>query len=167
MISFIGCLSSCLKIFKITVDEPNYHRLTRLLCLLSPLEFLELCSPYRLGDELFTVLCASAQSPLFLPQLQSLEFVCEFYSPWKSLHQILALSHWPSLRVKINTQICLFLRHIKDESAELLLELVDKGFDLRIAVNGKNLLPSEIQRGNRFREAGCRITPLYILYIKF
>jgi hypothetical protein len=76
------------------------------LCLLSSLEFLELRSPtYRPSDELLPVLWASAQSPLFLPRLQSLEFACEFYSPWKYLHHIFTLSHRQSLRVKIDSKL--------------------------------------------------------------
>jgi hypothetical protein len=132
MISFIGCLS-CLKIFKITVEEPDYHPVTRLLCLLPSLEFLQLRGPtYRPSDELLPVLWASAQSPLFLPRLQSLEFACEFYSPWKYLHLIFTPSHRQSLRVKIDSKHNWFLREIKDEGMKILLELVDKGFDLRV-----------------------------------
>jgi hypothetical protein len=133
MISFIGCLSSRLKIFKITVDEPDYHPVTRLLCLLSSLEFLKLRSPtYRPSDELLPVLWASAQSPLFLPRLQSLEFACEFYSPWKYLHLLFTPSHWQSLRVKIDSKLNWLLREIKDEGMKILLELVEKGFDLKV-----------------------------------
>jgi len=131
MIPFIRCLSSHLKIFKITVDESDYHRVTELLCLLSSIEFLKLRNPtYRPGDELLHMLCASSQSPLFLPQLQSLEFVCEFHSPWKSLHHIFTLSYRQTLRVKIDSRFNFLLRKIKDESMAILLELVEKGFDL-------------------------------------
>jgi hypothetical protein len=136
MISFIGCLSSHLRTFKITVDESDYHRVTEVLCPLSSLEFLELRSPTcRPSDELLPVLCASAQSPLFLPQLQSLEFACEFYSPWKFLHDIFTLSHWQTLRVKIDSRFNFLLRKMKDESMTILLELVEKGFDLIIVIS--------------------------------
>jgi hypothetical protein len=134
MISFIGCLSSRLKIFKITVNEPDYNRIPRLLFHLPSLEFLsmELRTTCTQSDEFFNVLCASAQSPLFLPKLQSLEFACEFYSPWKSLHQIFTLPHRQSLKVKIKSRFKLFLYEIKDENMKMLQELLEKGFDLSI-----------------------------------
>jgi len=133
MISFGGYLS-CLKIFKITMNEPDSHRVPRLLCPLSSLEFLsiELRTTCIQSDEFLSVLCASAQSPLFLPQLQSLEFACEFHTPWNSLHQIFTLPHRQFLKVKIKTLIRLLLRGIQDENMKILQELLEKGFDLSI-----------------------------------
>ena len=62
MISFIGCLSSRFKIFKIAVNEPDYHQVPRLLSFLSSLEFLsmELCTPHTPSDELLNALCSFA-----------------------------------------------------------------------------------------------------------
>ena len=134
MISFIGCLSSRFKIFKIAVNEPDYHQVPRLLSFLSSLEFLslELCTPHTPSDELLNALCSFAQSSLFLPQLQSLELACEFYSPWKSLHQIFTLPHRQHLKVKIKTLFGHLLYHSKDENMKIVQELVEKGFDLSI-----------------------------------
>jgi hypothetical protein len=138
MISFIGRSSSRPKIFKISIDDLDYHRVTPLLCSLSSLESLELRS-YSWSGNFFNGLCASAESPLFLPHLQSLEFSGQLTSPLcKCVLQIFALRplpHRQSLRVKINARF--FHRNdFEDETAKLLLELVDKGFDLSI-VDGK------------------------------
>ena len=69
---------------------------------------------------------------LFLPQLQSLELACEFYSPWKSLHQIFTLPHRQHLKVKIKTLFGHLLYHSKDENMKIVQELLEKGFDLSI-----------------------------------
>ena len=78
------------------------------------------------------MLCASSQSPLFLPHMQSLECVCEASGsfPWDSLPQILVLLRWRSLRVKVN--VFDGWGDIADESAKLLRELIDKGFDVSV-----------------------------------
>jgi hypothetical protein len=129
MISFIGCLSSCLTIFKISIDEIDYHQVTRLLSNLSSLKVLELRAVDRPPtDDFFSLLCSSAQSPLYLPHLQSLNFLCAYDFPWLSLPQIFDLSRWQTLRVKVNTQ----LSYLDCKIAKLFLELVDKGVDLRI-----------------------------------
>ena len=135
MISFIGYLSSYLKTFKISIDKVDYHQLTRLLSHLSSLESLELCAVrHPLTGELISLLCASAQSPLYLPYLKSLEFVCKFPFPWESLPQIFApTSRWQSLRVRVNN---VYPRLFKEKTTKLLLELIDKGFDLRVIGKG-------------------------------
>jgi hypothetical protein len=138
MISFIGRLSSRLRILKISIDKLDYHQVTTLLCSLSSLESLELRS-YSWSGEIFNGLRASAESPLFLPHLQSLEFVGQLDSPlWKCVLQLFALPRWQSLRVKITDPF--YYRYqrqqFEDETAKLLLEMVDKGFDLSI-VDGK------------------------------
>jgi hypothetical protein len=138
MISFVRSLSSCLKIFKISIDTVDYPQCPGLLFHLPSLEFLELrCT--RDGPrtkELISLLCASAtQSPLFLPHLQSLEFGSNWYFPWESLPQIFAQPRWQSLRVRVNTQAFPFNKILK-----LLWELVDQGFDLRVVQNGKDWL---------------------------
>ena len=149
MISFIGRLSSRLKTFKITIDELNYHQLPALLCPLSSLESLELRSfTHRSTGPLFDALSTSAQSPLFLPHLQSLEFGGRISSPlWKCVLQIFALSHRQSLRVKINGR---FGYHypFEDETAKRLLELVDRGFDLSIGDDKIDLLQKYKERNS-------------------
>jgi hypothetical protein len=126
MIPFIGYLSS-LKIFKISTGVLAYHKIIGSLSHLPSLESLELCIvfPKHKIDELFDLLI----DPLFLPRLQSLEFVCRSSAPWQSLPQIFASSHWRSLRVKVNIRPGY---NIVDETAQLLRELVDEGFDLSI-----------------------------------
>ena len=133
MISFAGCSSSSLKIFKISIDRIDYHQVTRLLSHLSSIEFLEL-STGRLppSEELFSLLCASAESSLYLPHLQSLEFVSEFYFNWEYLPQIFALSRWQSLRVRVRINRRLRLDGIEDQTVKLLLGLVDEGIDLTV-----------------------------------
>ena len=128
MISPLGYLSSCLKIFKISSNWVYTHQLNRLLWDLSSLEFLELRIGHMRIEDL-DFLSISAQSPLFLPHLQTLEFICESPFPWESLPQIFAPSHRRSLTVNVNSKSC----HLyDDETRNLLLELVDKGFDLRV-----------------------------------
>jgi len=108
MISFIGYLSSYLKTFKISIDKVDYHQLTRLLSHLSSLESLELCAVrHPLTGELISLLCASAQ---FAPT-----------------------SRWQSLRVRVNN---VYPRLFKEKTTKLLLELIDKGFDLRVIGKG-------------------------------
>jgi len=129
MISFIGCLSSCLNVFKISIDKIDYHQFTRLLSNLSSLKVLELRAVDQPPtDEFFSLLCSSAQSPLYLPHLQSLNFLCAYDFPWLSLPQIFILSRWQTLRVKVNTQ----LGYLDCEIAKSFLALVDKGVDLRV-----------------------------------
>ena len=148
MMSFVGCLSStCLKIFKISIDMVDYQQVARFLSHLSSLEFLELrsihCSP---TDGLFSLLCASTKSPAFLPHLQSLEFLCNFGFPWDFLPQIIALSYWKALRVKVNIRVGDLFSD--EETAKLLLELVDKGLDLSIIQRGKFDLLQEYREGS-------------------
>ena len=135
VIKFIECFSSRLRTFKTGIGDRylrDENRLPALLHLLSSLEFLELRSYERSGEKFFNVLCASAQSPLFLPQLQSLELAGQRSRPmWECVFQIFAISHRQSLRVKVNSG-----DYIEDETLKQLLELDDKGFDLSI-VNGK------------------------------
>ena len=129
MITFIGCLSSCLAILKISIDKINYHQVTRLLSNLSSLKVLELRAFDRPPtDDFFSLLCSSAQSPLYLPHLQSLNFLCAYDFPWLSVPQIFVLSRWRTLRVKVNTQ----LTYLDCKIAKLFLELVGKGVDLRV-----------------------------------
>ena len=129
MITFIGCLSSCLAILKISIDKINYHQVTRLLSNLSSLKVLELRAFDRPPtDDFFSLLCSSAQSPLYLPHLQSLNFLCAYDFPWLSVPQIFVLSRWRTLRVKVNTQ----LTYLDCRIAKLFLELVGKGVDLRV-----------------------------------
>jgi len=135
--SFIGCLSSCLKIFKVSVDVVPYHHITALLYRLSSLEFLELrfvSGALDPPDILLNLICASAQSPLFLPCLQTLEFVCRYSFPFEDLPRIFAPGHWQSLRVNIDIRFP-FLHDIY--RAANLLELVHKGFDLSIVGDGE------------------------------
>ena len=75
------------------------------------------------------MLCASGESPLFLPHMQSLEFVCETSGsfPWDSLRQLFVSSRWRSLRVKVNGW-----HDAEGESVDLLRESIDEGFDLSI-----------------------------------
>jgi hypothetical protein len=144
MIAFIGCLSSCLQIFKINADKIDYHQVTRLLSHLSSLKVLELRAVDRPPtDEFFGLLCASAQSPQYLPHLQSLEFLCKFDFPWKSLPQIFALPRWQSLKVRVKP---LALLAIDDKDMDLLLELTDKGFDFRVIRDGKDWLQEYMKR---------------------
>jgi hypothetical protein len=149
MISFIGRLSSRLKIFKISIDEVNYHRVTTLLRSLSSLESLELRS-YSWSGNFFDILSASAQSPLFLPHLQSLEFAGELSSPvWTFVLQIFALSHRQSLRVKINAGFGPGCRpDFEDETAKPLLDLVNNGFHLSIVGDGNTDLLQKYKERN-------------------
>jgi len=107
MVSFVRYLSSCLKIFKIGIDECDYCQIPRFLSYLPSLDFLELPSAKKKPPtaELISLLCASAQSPLYLPHLQSLELVSDFYFAWESLPQIFALSCWQTLRVRVHTGV--------------------------------------------------------------
>ena len=133
MISFVGCSSSCLKVFKVSIDRTDYHQVTRFLSHLSSIEFLELCTGRRPpSEELFSLLCASAESPLYLPHLQSLEFVSEFYFNWEYLPQIFALSRWQSLKVRVRINRRLRLDGIEDQTVRLFLGLVDEGIDLTV-----------------------------------
>jgi hypothetical protein len=77
MTSFIVYSSSCLKIFKMGIYNLDCHQVTGLLSHLPSLEFLELrsaCAWLRKPPiaEVISLLCASAQSPLYLPYLKSL-----------------------------------------------------------------------------------------------
>ena len=151
MISFVGYLSSCLKIFKIGIENVDHPQVNRLLWHLPSLEFLELRIRTECLQDL-DLLCASTQSPLFLPHLQSLEFVCEFSFPWGSLLQLFTPLHWHSLRVKVNSQFgC--LNDIADETLKQLQNLIDAGFDLRLVRNGRIDLLQEYLRGEAFLDA--------------
>jgi len=148
MVSFIGRLPSRLKIFKISIDERNYHQLPALLYSLSSLESLELLNfTHRSRGPLFDALSTSAQPPLFLPHLQSLEFGGRISSAvWECVLQIFALSHRQSLRVKINGRFGYY--PFEDETAKLLLELVDRGFDLSIRDGKTDLLQKYKERNS-------------------
>jgi hypothetical protein len=140
MKSFIKYSSSSLKIFKIGIDHLHYNEVPGLLFHLPSLEFLELRSARARGQstsELISSLCDAAQSSLYLPHLQSLEFTCEHDFPWKSLPQIFALPRWQSLRVRVTPRFGFPVDDIK-----LLLELRDKGFDFRVELgkDGKDWL---------------------------
>jgi hypothetical protein len=151
MISFLGYLSSCLKIFKIGIGNVYHHQVNRLLWNLSSLEFLEL----RIGDQLLkdlNFLDSFPESPLFLPHLQSLEFIGEFSFPWECLPQLFVPSHRRSLRVKVNTRLGR-LHNITKETVKLLQELVDKGFDLKLFRDGKIDLLQDHFRGESFVDA--------------
>ena len=135
MISFLGYLSSCLKVFKISIGNVNHHQVNQLLWNLSSLEFLEL----RIGNQLLSdldFLYGFLESPLFLPHLQSLEFIGEFSFPWECLLPLFAPSHRRSLRVKVNTRLGR-LHNITEETVTRLQELVDKGFDLKLFRDGR------------------------------
>jgi hypothetical protein len=138
MLSFAGCLSSCLKTFNIGVEWVEYHQLTRFLSQLSSLEFLGLHA-VSIDGKFLSLLCACAQSPLYLPHLQCLE-VSGFNIPWKSLPQMFPpASRWRSfkLRVKVNNQLH-HLYDLGDETVKILMALVDKGIDLSI-VNSRQI----------------------------
>ena len=123
-----------LKVIKINMDDIDIP-VIQFLGRLSALKHLELRSflgaRYR---RIIDMLCASSESPLFLPHIQSLECVCEASGsfPWDSLPQIFLSSRWRSLRVKVNVLDGWNGQDIADESANLLRELIDKGFDLSI-----------------------------------
>jgi len=136
MVSFMGCLSSGLKIFKLNIDRVDCHQVIGLLCNLPSLESLELriTSGPHPTDEFLHLLCASGQSLLFLPCLQSLEFLYSRSFAWESLPHIYVLPRWRSLRVKVSN-IFGKTNDIQDETARLLLELVDKGFHLEIVID--------------------------------
>ncbi|KIM42601.1 hypothetical protein M413DRAFT_444306 [Hebeloma cylindrosporum] len=132
MTSFIRC-SPSLKIFKINIDHISCHRIIEGLHHFSTIEVLGLHSVlhrFRI-IQLLDALCAptQSQSPLFLPHLQSLEFVSKIYFPWESLPQIFSSSRWRSLRVKVNTRSGGHDTEVK--TAEVLGELME-GFDLSI-----------------------------------
>ncbi|KIM38211.1 hypothetical protein M413DRAFT_447958 [Hebeloma cylindrosporum] len=129
MISFAGCLSSCFEIFKISVDEVDYHQLGQLCCHLSSIQLLVLRVIYRDTKPLISWLCSSAESSLCLPHLQSLEFFCDHFS-WASLPQIFAVPRWRSLRVQLNMKFDTVQDDL--ETAKLLVGLVDTGFNLSI-----------------------------------
>ena len=144
VISFVECLSSGLKIFKIGIHLHCYE-IAWLLLYLPSLEFLELRTTH--GDlpiDLFNKLCANTQYPPFLPHLQTLEFLCEFKFPWEFLPRIFALSCWKGLRVKVNIRNGNL--YSDEEVVKLLLELVDKGFDLSIIENGETDLLQEYRK---------------------
>ena len=130
-ISFVGNLSSSFKAFKIGIDNCDHHQIPGLLSHLPSLEFLELHSTRKQPPTaaLISLLCASAQSPLYLPHLQSLELVSEFYFAWESLLQIFALSRWRTLSVRVHTGV---KRFDDQKIRKQLLELADTGIDLRI-----------------------------------
>ena len=147
MIKFIGCISSHLKILKMSTH--NLHDENQLRTLLSPLsslEFLELRDYKSPGEKFFRVLCASAQSPLFLPRLQCLELTSAS-SKWECVFQIFAISHRQSLRVKVNS----LYGCIGDEALERFLELDDRGFDLSI-VHGKTDLLQKYREESFLRD---------------
>lgn len=130
MITIIGHLS-CLKILKIGIDQLDYHQVTELLSHLSSLKFLELHNiKWPPPNNFLSLLCTSAESPWYLPQLQSLQFVCTYF-PWKYLPQIFALPCWQSLRVRVSPELGLALSD-DTEILKLLLELINKGFDFCI-----------------------------------
>ena len=131
MISFIEW-SPRLKVLKISIDGIPAHQVAQLLGRLS-LQHLELHSSVGTGYHQITErLCASSESPLFLPHMQSLECICEALGsfPCHSLPQIFVSSRWRSLRVKVN--VFDGWDDIADESAKLLRELIDEGFDLSV-----------------------------------
>ena len=134
MISFIEW-SPRLKVLKVSTDNIPDHQVAQLLSHLSTLELLELRSfqdrYYRISDLIY-LLCASGESTLFLPRMQSLEFVCTSSGsfPWDSLDQLFVSPRWRSLRVKVNVRRG--WRDVEDESVDLLRELIDKGFDLSV-----------------------------------
>jgi hypothetical protein len=165
MIKFIGCLSSRLKRLKMGIDCGHLYdenQLPTFLYPLSSLEFLELRIDDSSGEKFFNILCASAQSPLFLPQLQSLELTGPYPCPmWKCAFQIFTVSHRQSLRVKVN---CKYGR-IEDETLKQLLELDDRGFDLSF-VNGKIDLLQKYRkewpsRANRDRDVWVQVESTY------
>jgi hypothetical protein len=137
MKSFIRCSSFRLKIFKINIDRVNYLQRIPFLSHLSSLEFLELRAGSFINDDrLFPLLCASAQSPLYLPHLQSLEFVCGYHFPWDHLPEMFtSASRWRSLkvRVRVNNGYRHFLRtYCQEHTARLLLKLVDQGINFSV-----------------------------------
>jgi len=132
VLSFIEHLSPRLKRFEISEIDA-----TEVLPHLSSLEFLELRNTQSSAtNELLDLLCVSAESPLFLPCLQSLEIDYGLSVTWKSLLHMFALSRRRSMRVKVNIERY-YWNQIKDNAAKPLLELVDKGFDLSFVMDGK------------------------------
>ena len=139
VLSFIEHISSGLKRFKIISPNATDLCITGVFPHLSSLEFLELrTDQYNTTDELLDLLChgVSDESPLFLPCLQSLEIDCGPSVTWKYLPRVFASSRWRSLRVKVDIKRYHW-NEIKDEAAKPLLELVDKGFDFSIVMDGK------------------------------
>ncbi|KIM47374.1 hypothetical protein M413DRAFT_439059 [Hebeloma cylindrosporum] len=126
--SIISDLPHCLKALKIGAETENVDQLPRLLSNLPSLEILGFWEPPP-TDEFFTQLCASAQSPQYLPRLRSLEFNTEFPFPWESLPKIFTVTRWKSLKVTVDTQ---FDYLVDRKIAKQLLELVDEGYDLSV-----------------------------------
>jgi len=145
MIAFTGCFSSCLQIFKINIDKIDYHhQVIALLSHLSSLKFLELRAiEQHLEEDLIILLCVCAESPRYLPHLQSLEFLCKFNFPWKSLPPIFALPRWQTLRVRVKPLLKLV---IDPTDIKLLLELVDKEYDFGVVKDGKDWLQEYVKR---------------------
>ena len=142
MISFIEW-SSRLKMFQLSINNIPADQVIQFFRHLSSLEFLELrLVPARrqvITMELIDMLvCASAESPLFLPCLKSLKFVFHAFFLWESLPQIFALPRWRSLRVKVNPP-----PDGNEHVAKLLRGLVEKGFDLSIDGEGEIDMPPE------------------------
>jgi len=140
VLSFIEHISSGLKRFKISSPDATDLCITGVFPHLSSLEFLELrTNQYNATNELLDLLChgvSAAESPLFLPCLQSLEIDCGPSVTWKSLPRMFASSRWRSLRVKVHIQ-GYYWKEIKDKAAKPLLELVDKGFDFSVVMDEK------------------------------
>jgi len=142
-ISFIEW-SPHLKMFKLNINNAPADRVIQLLRHLPSLEFLELCQEPLMHGGVITIelidmlVCASSESPRFLPCLQSLKFVSKTVFPWESLPQIFALPRWRSLRVKVSAPL-----GGNGHAAKLLWGLVKGGFELSINGDGEIDTPPE------------------------
>ncbi|KIM47376.1 hypothetical protein M413DRAFT_22058 [Hebeloma cylindrosporum] len=128
-----GHLSSCLKIVKITAGELD--KIPLLLSHLSSLAVLEL-RRLELGTrEFFTQLLCLRPLSTISSRLQSLTLAFLYYVPWNLMLPMFSLTHWKSLKVKVETgndRVVNKYGHHDREIVKQLLQLVDGGFDLSV-----------------------------------
>ena len=137
-ISFIEHSSFSLKEFTVGECPHVYDKVHEILCRLPSLDSLKL--HFRLHNrsptnELLNRLCASDESPPFLPRLQTLEFSPRFMFPWDSLPRLFSSSTRRSLRVKVDQHSN--LASIPEGAVEKLSELIDAGFNLSVLRDGE------------------------------
>ncbi|KIM36952.1 hypothetical protein M413DRAFT_31341 [Hebeloma cylindrosporum] len=140
MISFIEASSFTLKTFQIVGDRRISDRIHNLLRHFPSLETLHL--RFWFHDNLptdskvpfFSKLCSTTETD-FLPRLQTLKFGYDLAFPLHALPKLFTTGHRRSLEVEINYEGPLTI--IGDGIAERLLELVDKGFRVKVLCNGK------------------------------
>jgi hypothetical protein len=137
MISFIESSSFGLKTFRITGDHDIRDQIHDLLRRLPSIEVLQL--GFIFEDKpptailFFELLCSSSETS-FLPHLQTLRFDHDLLVPLESLPRIFSASHRQSLQLEVDYHNIL---DVEDETAARLLELVDKGFNLRVLRDGE------------------------------